>query len=421
MSALGRHILVEYYGCTPEKLNDVPHIEQSMIDAAKKAGATIINSNFHHFSPYGVSGVIVIQESHLAIHTWPEFGYAAVDIFTCGETVDPWIAYDLMKAAFGADNGSAMEMKRGQITLMNRNEWKPRHGVTYTGNKLPSRNIWFTERDENTAFSLRHKGDLLFSGQSPFQKVEVFDTFAFGKLLTLDGMIMCTEKDEFGYHEMITHVPVNSHGNMKRALVIGGGDGGTVRELLKHDTFDEVVMVEIDGMVVDACREHMPSLSQALNHPKLKLLIEDGIKYVKESADESFDLVIVDSTDPVGPAEGLFSTEFYQHVHRILTPNGISVSQCESPYYNFKVNEELFACFRNIFGANNVWPYLAFIPTYPTGMWSFSFSSKGSVKPTDYNKEQAAEFTKTNNLQYYNAEVHQAAFALPSFFKNRVG
>ncbi len=415
MSSLGRHILVEYYDCNPDKINDVPHIEKSMIDAAVKAGATIINSNFHHFSPFGVSGVVVIEESHLAIHTWPEYGYAAVDIFTCGESVDPWIAYEFMKNAFEADNGSAIETKRGQKDLLDKKSWKPTNAIEQADTPKNSRNIWFTERDQNTAFSLRHKGDLLYKGQSDFQKVEVYDTFAFGRLLTLDGMIMCTEKDEFGYHEMITHVPTLSHGKMKRALVIGGGDGGTVRELLRHENFDEVVMVEIDGMVVDASRKFLPSLSNALDHPKLTLLIEDGIKYVKESPAESFDLVIVDSTDPIGPAEGLFSIDFYQHVHRILTPNGISVSQCESPYYNAEVNEALFSCFHNIFGKEKVWKYLAFIPTYPTGMWSFSFSSKGNIQPSDFNAELAQQFTQKHNLQYYNAEIHKAAFALPSF------
>lgn len=417
MSSLGRHILVEYYDCNPDKINDVSHIESSMISAAQKAGATIINSNFHHFSPFGVSGVVVIEESHLAIHTWPEYGYAAVDIFTCGESVDPWVAYDFMKNAFEAKNGSAIEAKRGQVQLLEKKKWTAKHLNEQSTTPQNSRNIWFTERDQNTAFSLRHKGDLLFKGQSPFQKVEVYDTFAFGRLLTLDGMIMCTEKDEFGYHEMITHVPTFSHGKMKRALVIGGGDGGTVRELLKHDTFDEVVMVEIDEMVIDASREFLPSLSQSLDHPKLKLLVEDGIKYVKETQDETFDLVIVDSTDPVGPAEGLFSTDFYSNVHRILTPNGISVSQCESPYYNAKVNAELFSCFRAIFGENKVWKYLAFIPTYPTGMWSFSFSSKGDITPDNYNFEAAKAFTEKHNLQYYNEEIHKAAFALPSFCK----
>lgn len=437
MKALGRHILVEYYECTEQILNDVPLIEEAMIAAAKEAGATIINSTFHHFSPFGVSGVVVIEESHLAIHTWPEYGYAAVDIFTCGETVDPWIAYRYLEKAFEAGNGSAMEMQRGQMQLLpvagkaeileERAAKEPDATAIAQQSKnqeskkeiRTNRQIWFTERNEDTAMSLRHKGDLLFKGQSPFQKVEVYHTYAYGKLLALDGLIMCTERDEYGYHEMITHVPVIAHGNVRRVLVIGGGDGGTVRELLRHDFIEEVIMVEIDEMVVEAARLHLPTFSLAFDNPKLTLLIEDGIEYVKNTPDESFDLVIVDSTDPVGPAKGLFSHEFYQNVHRILTPEGISVSQSESSYYAPKVQRELYDCFRGIWGDEKVFCYLAFIPTYPSGMWSFSFSSKGSVHPFENIDESYAEsFTEKNGLKYYNRDIHRAAFALPGFVQN---
>lgn len=435
MKALGRHILVEYYECAEQILNDVPLIEEAMIAAAKEAGATIINSTFHHFSPFGVSGVVVIEESHLAIHTWPEYGYAAVDIFTCGETVDPWIAYRFLEKAFEAGNGSAMEMQRGQMQLLpvtdktelleERTSKVPRHDALESNDSKEektirtNRQIWFTERNEDTAMSLRHKGDLLFKGQSPYQKVEVYHTFAYGKLLALDGLIMCTERDEYGYHEMITHVPVIAHGAVRRVLVIGGGDGGTVRELLRHDSIDEVIMVEIDAMVVEAARLHLPTFSSAFNHPKLKLLIEDGIEYVKNSPDESFDLVIVDSTDPVGPAKGLFSHEFYRDVHRILKPEGISVSQSESSYYAPKVQRELYDCFRSIWGNEKVFCYLAFIPTYPSGMWSFSFSSKGSVHPFEnFDEAYAKSFATQHELKYYNQEMHRAAFALPSFVRD---
>ena len=146
-------------------------------------------------------------------------------------------------------------------------------------------------------------------------------------------MVMTTEVDEYVYHEMISHVPVLTHSNPERVLVIGAGDGGTVRELLKHKNLKEVVMVEIDGVVIEACKEHLPSISKALDDSRLNLLVEDGIKYVKECEDNSFDIVLVDSTDPVGPGEGLFTAEFYQHVHRILKQDGIMVTQSESPRF----------------------------------------------------------------------------------------
>lgn len=426
MSALGRHILVEFYGCTAKDFNDVAFIEQSMINAAQAAQATIINSTFHHFSPFGVSGVVVIQESHLAIHTWPEYAYAAVDIFTCGEEVNPWIAYQFLLKQFEADNGSAMELKRGQLDVIG----APQFEVDYNGqpvNDLPklkqNRNVWFTERNDDIAFSLQHKGDRLFRQQTEMQLVEIYDTLAYGKMMTIDQKIMCTEHDEYGYHEMISHIPMfAATGQIKRALVIGGGDGGTVRELLKHDGLEEVVMVEIDAAVVEASRLHLPTLSSALDHPKLKLLIADGIDYVKNAADASFDLIIIDSTDPIGPAEGLFSYDFYQNAYRILSTNGLLVTQSESPRFNVDSFKASFTCFYSIFGKEKVNCYLAFIPTYPTGMWSFSFCSKGDIHPFNtLDVAKANTFVQAHDLQYYNSRVHLAAFALPNFVERMLG
>lgn len=419
MSSLGRHILVEYYGCNPDILNDVVKLEETMVNAAKAADATVINSTFHHFSPFGSSGVVVIQESHLAIHTWPEYGYAAVDLFTCGDTVDPWVSYRFLKEAFSADYASAMEMRRGQSSELPKVDFEEGDGRP---ERLPefksNRNLWFTERNNDIALSLRHKGDRLFHGQSKYQKVEVYDTFAYGRLLTLDGLVMTTEKDEYVYHEMISHIPMQVHPDAERVLIIGGGDGGVARELLRYPNLKEVVMVEIDGMVVEASKEFLPEIAAEFDNPRLNLKIADGIEYVAACSDEAFDVVIVDSTDPVGPAEGLFTPEFYRHVHRILKHDGIMVTQSESPRFNAKVFREIFGCYRDIFGPEQVHCYLAYVPTYPTGMWGFSFSSKGNRHPLrDLNESSTENFAEAHQLKYYNADIHRAAFALPGFVR----
>lgn len=424
MASLGRHIIVEYYDCAPEIMNDVVLIQESMEGAAEIAGATIINSTFHHFSPYGVSGVVVIEESHLAIHTWPEFGYASVDIFTCGEAVDPWISYQFLKKAFKADHGSAVELKRGEMALLTRKEFDVKQlrddKSSDDGSPIRTKDIWFTERDDKIALSLKHDGKL-YDVQSDFQRVEVYNTQAYGNMLTLDGMVMTTEKDEYVYHEMITHVPLLTHPNPKRALIIGGGDGGTAREMLRHEGLDEVVMVEIDEKVIEACREHLPSIASALDHPKLNLIVDDGIKYVKEAASGSFDVVVVDSTDPVGPAEGLFSVDFYKEVYRILSDDGIMITQSESPRFNNKVFKEIYEVYGSIFGKDKVHCYLAYIPTYPTGMWSFSYSAKGDAHPlNDFNKEKSKKFSDEQDLSYYNEGIHESAFALPNFVKKMI-
>jgi len=312
MSALGRHILVEFFGCTPEIMNDVSIIEQSMVGAAEKAGATVINSTFHHFSPYGVSGVVVIQESHLAIHTWPEYQYAAVDLFTCGDAVNPWDSFDFLKIAFEAKSFSALEMRRGEERQLERVDFDINNmreeAKKHVNPQKFTRNVWFTDKDENQALSLRYTGETLFDKTSPFQRVRVMETYGYGKTLTIDNMFMCTEKDEHHYHEMISHPAILAHGNVKNVLVIGGGDGGTVREVLKHHAVEKVTMVEIDELVIEACKEHLPTISSAFGHPKLDLIIGDGIDFVAKAQDNAYDLIIVDGSDPVGPAEGLFSS-----------------------------------------------------------------------------------------------------------------
>ncbi len=423
MDSLGRHILVEYYNCSSEVLNDVILIENAMVKASEAAGATVINSTFHHFSPFGVSGVVVIEESHLAVHTWPEYRYAALDLFTCGEHVDPWISYEFLKEAFKAETGSSIEMLRGSLSLLDKSDFnlqEHRDSVEKEIKKLKkTRDIWFTERGTNIATSFRHSGDPLFRKKSEFQKVEIYDTYQYGKMLTCDGMAMCAEADEYAYHEMIAHVPMLTHPNPKKVLVIGGGDGGTIREVVKHESLEQVILVEIDEVVIEASKKHLPVLASAFDHRKLDLKIADGIQYVKESTDESFDIVIIDSTDPIGPAEGLFTENFYRDVYRILRPEGLMITQSESPRFNVKTFQEIYSCYYQIYGRENVHCYLAYIPIYPSGMWSFSYSAKGDLHPIkNLDQQIAKKFSTENHLRYYSDQIHYASFILPQFVKD---
>ncbi len=425
MSSLGNHILVEFTGCKPEILNDVITIEKGMVDAALKAEMTVINSTFHHFSPYGVSGVVVIQESHLAIHTWPEYGYAAVDIFTCGET-DTWAAFDYLKNQFHASNYSAIEMKRGTIGLLERQDFDisslRSQAESHINPDKYTRNVWFTDKDDFQALSLRYTGEVLYQEQSDFQKVRILDTYKYGKMLTLDEMVMTTEKDEFHYHEMIAHPASFAHGNAKNILVIGGGDGGTVRELLRHETVEQITMVEIDGKVVEACKEYLPNIAAAFDHPKLNLIIDDGIAFVKNAPAETYDLILVDGSDPVGPAEGLFTVEFYENCHKALKSTGILVAQGESPKFNEKAFAELNQTIAQIFGREQTKVNLFFVPTYPTGMWSFQWGIKGDINAMDLPKinQRIADSGFSNVLRYYNEDIHASAFAIPNFVKSMI-
>jgi spermidine synthase len=422
MSALGRHILVEFVGCSAEVLNDVDIIEKGMVDAARNASATVINSTFHHFSPFGVSGVVVIQESHLAIHTWPEYQYAAVDLFTCGDTVDPWISFDHLQKVFQAKNHSAIEMHRGSLNMLNRVEFSPRdHRKTREEELQPQykRNLWFTDKDENQALSLRYSGNVLFKETSPFQTVSVYDTHSYGKMLAIDNMIMCTERDEFHYHEMIVHPALQTHGKAETVLVIGGGDGGTIREVLRYSTVQNVTMVEIDDVVIKASRKWLPEVSREFNNSRLNLIVGDGIDFVKNAQEGSFDVIIIDGSDPVGPAEGFFNAEFYHYAAKVLKPNGILAAQGESPMFHTKAFVNLHQCLKKVFGDSNAFPLLFYVPSYPSGMWSIQLATKGSLSPlADFNAVKAQTFAIEQGLRYYNAEIHRAAFALPTFVQD---
>lgn len=421
MSALGNHILVEFMRCDPNIMNDVSAIERDMVEAARKAGATVINSTFHHFSPYGVSGVVVIEESHLAIHTWPEYGYAAVDLFTCGE-MDAWISFDYLKECFKSASYSAIEMKRGSKNLLTRNDFDissmRQRADEWKNPDMYTRNVWFTDKDENQAVSLRYTGEVLHDVQTDFQRVRILESPKYGKLLTLDDMFMTTENDEFHYHEMIAHPAMFAHKNVKNVLVIGGGDGGTVREVLRHDSVEKVTMVEIDGEVIEACKKYLPSIAAEFDNPKLDLIVGDGIDYVKNASPEVYDMIIVDGSDPVGPAEGLFSVAFYNDCYKALNSNGVLVSQGESPKFNENAFADVHNTIKGLFGAGNAHVALFYVPTYPTGMWSFQFGIKNdNMNLKDVDTDKVDKFVDAQGLKYYNSEIHFATLALPNFVK----
>ena len=224
--------------------------------------------------------------------------------------------------------------------------------------------------------------------------------------------MMTTEGDEFHYHEMIAHVPMMHHKDPKTVLVIGGGDGGTVREVLKHDTVEKVILCEIDGMVIDACKQFLPTISCELDNPKCEILVEDAIEYIK-GKENMFDIVLIDSTDPMGPGEGLFTEEFYTNVKRSLKPGGIVAAQSESPFVNKNEIKKMYDLLKKVFPICST--YTSNIPTYPGGYWAWAFCSE-SVKPLSYlDERRCADITKTCKI--YNKDYHNARFALPNYLK----
>ncbi len=271
---------------------------------------------------------------------------------------------------------------------------------------------WFTEQvpATGTAFSLKIT-QKLHEEQSDFQQIEIFDTETFGKLMTIDGCTMVSTRDNFFYHEMISHPALFLHPNPKRVWIIGGGDCGTLREVLKHPNVEQVIQIDIDERVTRLAEIYFPELCESNNDPRADLKFIDGIKWVKEALPNSVDIIIVDSTDPVGPAEGLFGEKFYRDCVACLSEDGLLVQQSESALLHLKLIGEMRDAMKN---SGFSYFQTLFFPQciYPSGWWSATIASKAALT-----FRQSACENKPFETVYYNADIHHAAMAQPEFFK----
>ena len=272
--------------------------------------------------------------------------------------------------------------------------------------------LWFSERHtQNVKFSIRVERQL-YSGQSEFQRIDVFDSREFGRFLTLDGYLMLTEKDEFIYHEMMTHVPMAVHPDPRKILVIGGGDGGVIRELTRYEKIERIDMVEIDPLVVEVSKKYLPQTACRLDDPRVHIYYEDGLRFIR-SVHGEYDLIIVDCSDPGGPGEGLFTKEFYGSCYKALKDDGIMVNQHESPFYeeDAMTMQRVHKRIVESFPISRV--YQVHVPTFPAGHWLFGFASK------KYHPVLDLDAVKWNMLglstRYYTTQLHAGAFALPYY------
>ncbi|WP_395680295.1 polyamine aminopropyltransferase [Dokdonella sp.] len=277
---------------------------------------------------------------------------------------------------------------------------------------------WFTEQHgrSGSSFGLRVK-ERLHAEQSPFQSIEIYDTTDWGKLMVIDGCTMVSTRDNFLYHEMMSHPALFTHARAKRVVIIGGGDCGTLREVLKHEEVEHAVQVEIDERVTRLAEQYFPELCESNKDPRAELLFIDGIKYMAEQEPESIDLVIVDSTDPVGPAEGLFNADFYASCWRALRPSGILVQQSESPLVHLDLIKTMRSAMR-VADFQSVKTLTFPQPLYPTGWWSCTMARKGA--DLSGFRERGAS-TKQFDTRYYNVDMHKAALALPEFMRDALG
>lgn len=277
---------------------------------------------------------------------------------------------------------------------------------------------WSQDWDPTTKLSIKVNKQL-HSERSDYQQIDFYDSVTYGRFFTLDGLMMVNEKDEFIYHEMITHVAMATNPKIKKVLIIGGGDGGTSREIARYQTIESIDMVEIDERVVRLCQEYLPITAGHLDEDKrINLHFTDGSAFVRNTNDKTYDLIIVDSTDPIGPGEGLFTKEFYSNCYRILSDDGILINQHESPYFAFHQHGMTRAHQRikELFKIVHVYQY--HMPTYPSGHWLFGFASKSYDPINDHDKN----WWESLNLvtKYYNSDIHKGAFALPNYVKDKL-
>ncbi|HEX4871138.1 MAG TPA: polyamine aminopropyltransferase [Nevskiaceae bacterium] len=276
---------------------------------------------------------------------------------------------------------------------------------------------WFTEAVDatGTAFSLK-LGEKLHEEQTPFQKIEIYQTERFGKLMTIDGCTMVSTRDNFLYHEMMSHVALNAHPDPRRVVIVGGGDCGTLREVLKHPEVRSATQVEIDERVTRLAEQHFPELCDRNHDPRATLFFGDGLQWMKDAAPGSIDLIIIDSTDPVGPAEGLFGKKFYLDCIRALAPDGLLVQQSESPLLHADLIVAMHQAMREAgFARTELFHFPQVI--YPSGWWSGSIACKRAAPLAERLDTAAIEALDT---QYYSAEIHRGAFAVPRFLKQRL-
>lgn len=270
--------------------------------------------------------------------------------------------------------------------------------------------LWFTEHqteDYGITFRVNHVYE---SEQTEFQRLEMVETDEFGTMLLLDGMVMTTDRDEFVYHEMVAHVPLFTHPNPRSVLVVGGGDGGVIREVLKHPSVEKAVLVEIDGKVIEYSKKYLPNIAGGLDDARVEVIVGDGFMHIAEAVNE-YDVIMVDSTEPVGPAVNLFTKGFYSGISKALKEDGIFVAQSDNPWFTPDLIRDVQRDVKEIFPITKL--YIANVPTYPSGLWTFTIGSK-KHDPLAVAPERFHEI----ETKYYTPELHTAAFALPKFVKD---
>lgn len=409
----GLHLTADLYGCRcePKLMVDAIRLAALCRQSVEAAELTLVDEKFYTFPDYrgqpgGVTGAVLLAESHVALHTWPERAGVTLDVYVCNFSTDnsskaEKLLDDLI-VAFAPTQQNTNRILRGS-----------EDPDTQSGELL----LEWLNADSAFGFRAARRIETL---RTPYQTLEVFDTPQWGRLFRLDGCYMTSERDEFFYHEAITHTAALAHPEPTSALVIGGGDGGSTEELLKHPSMRRVVLAELDAEVVRVAREHLGSVHRgAFDDPRVDLRIGDGwtlVESMAREAEERFDLVVLDLTDPDTPAHRLYSAEFFRMLGRVMSPNAVVTLHIGSPLYRPDVVSRLLRELASVFAI--VRPLGLYVPLYGA-YWGLCCASHAldpkAIPVAEVEKRLAARGIR--DLRYYNGETHQGLFALPNFYR----
>jgi spermidine synthase len=399
-----------------------------MLEAARRAEATVVSEQFHRFEPHGISGVVVIGESHLAIHIWPERDFAAVDVFTCNSRLNMRAAAEWLADMFAAADPRFVYFIRGREPVLSPGDERARQELgadapTRLVRNLPRDEIYIDQDDGIGGHWFVMDGTIA-TKRTAYQTAEILQFAHFGRALVLDGKLQSAERDEYIYHEALVHPALCAHCRPRRVLIIGGGEGATAREVLKHPTIEEVVMVDVDDQLVALAREHLHSWHRgSFSDPRLDVVICDGHEFIK-SAMHSYNIIIVDIVDSFedGPAEALYTAEFYRTLKERLAPGGILVVQgmeCDTSEWQGHLRARL--SLKELFG--HVRSYMTFIPSYGS-TWGFVMASDsvdGRALGVGEIDDTIARRRIAGQLLFYDGKTHQGLFAIPKDLRILMG
>jgi spermidine synthase len=421
----GLHLTGDLFdcGCSAVFLTDLDTLAKQCRESTIEAGLSVVDEKFHVFpdvdgQPGGITGALLLAESHLAVHTWPERRGVTLDVYVCNFTGDNCAKaqqlFDSLVVAFRPASQAVNRIERGDLAASI--QAAAAAAGLHAPTQAASGKIIFDWLNANAGYGFTSRAQLQ-TLQSAYQRIEVYDTPQFGRLFRLDGRLMTSEGEEFFYHECMTHPAMLTHPNPQSVLVIGGGDGGSCEELFKHPSVRRVVMAELDQAVIDISKRYLGTIHRdAFNDPRLTLHIGDGFDFVR-STPERFDLIVLDLTDPDTPAFHLYSEQFFRMCRSILNPGGMLTLHLGSPVFQQSTVRKNADSLRKVF--SQVHPMSLYIPLYGS-LWCLAVASDTANPRAVAAELIAARMHERNltDLQYYNAELHGALFVLPNFARD---